>query len=337
MDAPQVKLPVGSKYALLTLPLYRAGHLQSADLGDGYLAVAQLPVVVPEHWQTWVGTLQYEDIVGAAFYLIVHAKGRDLKTLDEENRLLRTKVYYFYTGFTLAVPYVSHEQLIFLSGASLEEETDVREFTTYPAAFFIEGSKPSEVSLTRLMAAKRIGINIGVLAEKRSVENLGRMLTAFRTAHQAEELDTRLHQFVRVVEGFVVPETSKKAAGFAERIEQLVSGIDVRDLRHIYAIRGTIEHLRGPTIGITGTARERHATLMLRAIQAETLARYFLGTFLDSPDLWSHFADARSTQAFWKLPLQEKRELWKGGTNLDNVAKSFQVPEHIWQQMGIGE
>lgn len=337
MTHPPIQLPVGNKYALLTLPLYRAGHLQSADLGDGYLAVEQLPVAVPEHWQAWVGTLQYEEVVGAAFYLIVHKKGRELRVLNEENRLLRTKVYHFYSGFTLAIPYVSHEQLIFLTGASHEEETDVREFTTYPPAFFVEGSKPSEISLARLRAAKRIGINIESLAHTRSVENLGRLLTAFRTAHQAEELDTRLHQFVRVVEGFVVPETAKKAAGFADRVEQLVSGISVNDLRSIYATRSTIEHLRGPTTGISGSPRERHAALMLRAIQAETLARYFLGTFLDTPDLWPHFADSRATQAFWKRPLGEKQELWKGGANLGNVATSFQVPDHIWQQLGMEE
>src|ERR1700682_5295775 len=124
-----VLIPVGNKYALLTLPLYRAGKLQSTDLGDGYLAVEQLPVTVPEHWKTWVGTLQFEAIVGAALYLIVHGEAHDLKVLNEENRVLRTKVYHFYTGFTLAIPYVSHDELIFLSGSSHPDEIDVREFT----------------------------------------------------------------------------------------------------------------------------------------------------------------------------------------------------------------
>jgi len=209
--------------------------------------VTELPVAVPDHWRTWVGTLQYEAIESAAFYLIAHGKGTNLETVDQENRRLRSKVYHFYTGFTLAVPYISHEQLIFLSGASRKEETDVREFTTYPAAYFVEGSKISEVSVARLRAAKTIAMNIESLDQARQVENLGRLLTAFRTAHQAEELDTRLHQFVRVVEGFVLPRSNKKAIEFAERVSQLVDGISDADLRQLYAMRSTIEHLRGPT------------------------------------------------------------------------------------------
>ena len=139
------------------------------------------------------------------------------------------------------------------------------------------------------------------------------------------------------MEGFVLPNSAKKAAAFAERVGQLVSGISAQDLRHIYTIRSTIEHLRGPTIGIEGTAKERHATLMLRAIQAETLARYFLGTFLDTTELWAHFADARATQAFWKRPRREKEKLWNGPVDLGFVAKSFEVPDHFWQQAGIAD
>lgn len=80
---------VGNKYALRTLPRCRAGNLQSADLDDGYLAVQELPVADPEHWQSWVGTLQYEQITGATFYVIAQAKGHDLKILNEETRDLR--------------------------------------------------------------------------------------------------------------------------------------------------------------------------------------------------------------------------------------------------------
>src|SRR5712671_2634603 len=143
-----IPLPVGNKYALLTLPLTHVRNPASAELGDGYVATEHLPVTVPEHWQKWVGSLQYEAIVGASYYLIVHAPAREPRVLDDENQTLRTKVLHFYTGLTIAVPNIGHEEIVYLTGAFHEDETDVREFTTYPWAFHVEGAHRSDISLS---------------------------------------------------------------------------------------------------------------------------------------------------------------------------------------------
>lgn len=305
----------------------RGQTIPSGHLGDGYSVLNQLPFVVPKHWKEWVGSIQYETMAKSTCYLVVHAPSHEPKILDGENKRLQTKVYHFYTGLTLATPFLAHEEIIFLTGAAHQEETDVRQIGRYPPGFYVEGSRRSAITVERLEAAKSIGDNIGSFDNTGRMERLGRMLTAFRTAHQSIELDTRLHQFVRVVEGFMLPIGKKKVDIFASRVAQIVSGISLDNLRQLYTIRGTVEHLYGPTKAIRGTRRERHRLLMLRAIQAEALARYFIGSFLYTPDLWEHFATVAATKKFWLLPRSEQEALWSNGADLASIEQEFKLPE----------
>ena len=321
---------MGNKYALLTLPLTHARNTISAELGDGYVATERLPVGVPDHWQKWVGSLQYEAIVDAAYYLIVHSPARAPHVLDEENQNLRANVLLFHTGLTISVPNIGHEEAIYLTGAVHDNETDVREFTSYPQTFYMEGAQQSDISLPRLRAAKRIGLAIASFDSTQRMERLPRILTAFRTAHQAQQLDTRVHQFVRVIEGFVLPKSASKADEFADRLSELVSGINVEDLKQLYTIRSTVEHLRGPEVALRGAKKERRALLIIRAMQAEALARYVLGYFLDTPDLWAYFSTYKATRAFWNRSASEKDSIWPGKMDLGRVTSDYKLPDQFW-------
>jgi hypothetical protein len=327
-EAAQARLPIGDKYALFALQT-RSQNIPSGHLGDGYSVLGQLPFVVPEHWKKWVGTIQSDTIAKSTCYLVVNAPSREPEVLNEENRLLQSKVYHFYTGLTLAVPYLAHDEIIFLTGAAHQEEIDVRQINRYPPGFYVEGSRRSAITIERVRAAKRIAENIENFDATGRMERLGRMLTAFRTAHQSLELDTRLHQFVRVVEGFILPTGKQKRDIFASRVGQIVSGISSKSLGQLYTIRGTVEHLHGPTKSLRGTPRERHKVLMLRAIQVETLARYFIGLFLDSPDLWPHFSTISATKKFWLLSPSEQKALWSNGVDLSSVEREFKLPDNF--------
>jgi hypothetical protein len=161
------------------------------------------------------------------------------------------------------------------------------------------------------------------------MERLPRILTAFRAALHTEELDFRLHQFVRVIEGFVLPESSNKADDFADRVMYFVQGIERADARQLYSLRSAIEHLNGPFTLLAGTEDEKHLMLLLRTIQAESIARYLLRYFLDTPEAWDDFLTPARTRKFWRDVQSGVRE-WQGALSLASVTRGFlHDPPHL--------
>lgn len=290
--------------------------------GQGHILSTVLPTSVPDHWRKWLGTLLLQEIEEAQLYVVVHAASSSPEILDGENKNLQKQAYRFYSGLTIAVPFFAHGRMAYLSGAEREDGADVREFTTYDQAFYTLGSPRAVITPDRVKAAKRLGLAIEDFAAAGRMERLPRILSAFRAALRAHELDVRLHQFVRVIEGFVLPESSNKADDFADRVMRVVTGIDRSDVREMYSLRGAIEHLKGPLTMLDGTPHERHLTVILRTIQAETIARYFLRYFLDTRDLWDDFATPGMTRRFWRDIVATNRQ-WDGGLSLSEVGRHF--------------
>ena len=327
-----LSLPDGHKYALLTLP-DRHGANESGvltELGDGYLATALLPLAIPEHWRKWLGTILYGTLERSNFHLVVHASSAKPEVNDAENVALQKKVYHFYTGLCIAVPYFSHGEIISLTGGVHSGEVDVRQYSRFNRTFYTAGSPHTAITRDRLAAAKRVAREITSFREKADMPRFPRILGAFRSAMAAPEMDVRLHQFVRCVEGFVLPKTSK-ADEFAHRAQRLVEGDHFSELRQLYTIRGTIEHLKGPMTAIEGSPIEKERTLLRRCIQSETLARYCLRYFLDNAHLRAHFASETATQKLWALPDGEFRKLWPGRLSLAGATRGFlsRLPEDL--------
>ncbi len=320
-----LKLPNDQKYALLTLPDRNGSNEIGAtvvELGDGYLATSMLPLAVPDHWRTWMGTILYGEVEKSKFHLVVHAPSQTPRASNAENEALQHKVYHFYTGLCVAVPYFSHGEVISLTGGVYAGETEVRNYTRYNRTFFTQGSPHTSITRDRLFAAKRMALQIKSFRDAGDMERFPRILGAFRTAMAAHELDVRLHQFVRCVEGFVLPK-NPKADEFAHRVQRVVGGDHFSELRELYTIRGTIEHLKGPFPTIRGSATQKHKTLLKRAIQAETLARYFLRYFLDSPDLRSSFSTESATSKLWSLSDSAFESVWPGRLALAAATRGF--------------
>lgn len=327
-----LQLPEGHKYALLTLPdrhgANEAGIL--TDLGDGYIASGLLPVVPPEHWKQWLGSLLYGETERSGFYLVVHSPSDHPAVLDAENLDLQKKVYHLYTGLCIAVPYFSHGEIVSLTGAIRAGEADVRQYTRYNRTFYTAGSPHAVINQARLRAAKRMSQSIQHFRATGEMPRFPRILGAFRNAMAAPEMDVRLHQFVRSIEGFLLPKPIN-ADEFANRAQRIVKGDHREDLKNLYDIRGAIEHLHGPFNAIRGPEKDRHNTLLRRAIQAETLARYCLRYFLDTPEIWTHFSTSRQTQKLWNLPLTDFETIWSGKLALGAATRDFlsRLPDNL--------
>ena len=78
--------------------------------------------------------------------------------------------------------------------------------------------------------------------------------------------------------------------------------------KELYDIRSAVEHLRGPFGGLPKRPRGgKRLRLLVRAIEAETLARFLLFTYFRSPQLWPHFANKHAAAAQWDRGAPELR------------------------------
>ena len=96
-------------------------------------------------------------------------------------------------------------------------------------------------------------------------------------------------------------------------------------LEEIYAIRGRVEHLRGPYHDTPRhlSDRARNVRLFQRCHLAETLSRFCLRHYLSTPSLWSHFESDQAAAAFWALKRAERQRLWALRLHVPTVLQDF--------------
>jgi hypothetical protein len=289
-----------------------------------------LPLAIPDHWKQWLGSLLYRDINASEFYLVVHSRADYPAALDSVNVQLQKMVYQLYTGLCIAVPYFSHGEVVSLTGGVEGHRAEVKEYTRYNRTFYTAGSPHAVINRERLRAAKRISQSIQHFRTTGAMPRFPRILGAFRSAMAAPEMDVRIHQFVRCIEGFVLPRPIS-ADVFAERAQRLVKDDHYKELRNLYEIRGSIEHLHGPFKAIRAAEEDRHQILLKRTIQAETLVRYCLRYFLDTPEIWTHFMTSRQTQTLWNLSPTDFETIWTGKLALGAATRDFvrRLPDEL--------
>jgi hypothetical protein len=76
--------------------------------------------------------------------------------------------------------------------------------------------------------------------------------------------------------------------------------------------------------------------LLRRAIQAESLARHCIETFLDRRQLWPHFRDEVTIEKFWALPQRRTRLLWGDPLDLSWLQQSLDPSRIADVHLGIG-
>lgn len=92
-------------------------------------------------------------------------------------------------------------------------------------------------------------------------------------------------------------------------------------MRNLFRIRSAVEHLHGPLTAIAASdERARGLLLLLRAMQAEALARYCLARLLMIPDLHFWFRTDADLARFWSLSSTDREHAW--GPKLDFAAVS---------------
>ena len=321
----------GHRFALLSLPVNH-GRIEARkviNLSEGYSYGPILPLAMPSHWRDWVGSIRLEDLERASAHLVASAPIAGTADWEQAGLDLHTKVYRFYLGLLITTDFMAHKRGTLLVGSTPDDGPDVETLTEYEATYFVPGAPEALVSDRKIRHAGRLAQAIAEIYARGTHERFGRILRCFLSSLRSTSYDDRIHQSVRCVEGFVHPGRQYIKNTFTER-SQFFTGRRYKDLLdNLYDIRSVVEHLHGPFRAVTAAGeRERLLTLGLRAMQAESLARFCLKVVLSDERLWPHFADENAIEAFWALPERKRRLLWPSRLGIEAVTRMFDPIRH---------
>lgn len=323
-----MNIPEGFKYALISAPDLScdASVLASTELGSGLWATRQLPLDLPKHWKDWLGTLKTDRLNDSELCLVAVGPSQTPTILDAENEALGDRVHRLYFGVLIAVPNIGHLHAMRLTGARHDGQTDVREVMGYPDIRPIAGSPHAIVAATHLADASALARAIEQLGQTGAFRRLWRILRAFYAGLKATEAGDRIHEFVRSVEGLILPDIGNTARQFVSRTELFVGPRHHVVMRQSYDIRSNVEHLHNAIEGVVASSeRERRVTLLRRAFEMESLARWCVRHLLLRREVWPYFKDDAALKSFWALPERERATIWSNQFDLSQVSQTFEA------------
>src|SRR6266542_1806191 len=100
-----ISIPSDHKYATLALQIVRPTFrfTDPVELTPGAFVTRELPLAVPDHWRTWLGSLRVDDLSKADLFIFAGAPSNAPKILDAENNELSDLIHHLYFGLLIAV------------------------------------------------------------------------------------------------------------------------------------------------------------------------------------------------------------------------------------------
>jgi hypothetical protein len=148
---------------------------------------------------------------------------------------------------------------------------------------------------------------------------------AFLAGIRERNLDERLHQFVRALDGILRLPANGGQPQFVHRCRLFTEFYGQSAvLREMYRFRNTFEHLndwRGAAGQAPVVPDER--TAALRAYQAEILARRVFQRLFSNPDILRRFETDEDIDGFWAAQGSHQRVVWGPSFNLEEASRGF--------------
>lgn len=318
-------IELGRKYALIAVNEGFPGQARGSEtfeLAPGIAFSNFLPLELPEHWERWIGEIRAEAIRSAGIFLAASAPSASLGVLDRENQVLVERVQRVYWGLLVASGPLHHKEAFWASGAVTNAGASVRTAGHLAPIYRTAGAPLPPINRSRLQVAARIGETMDRHAHDGSHGRLRRMFRAYYSGLQAPALQDRLHQSVRVLDGFFASAPGRGRKEFSSRLGEICvpNGADLG--KDLYEIRGEVEHLRDPLTKIPTDVEEgRRLEFLARYTHvAETVARSVLEAVFMNDELQSFFADSSDPAEFWKLSEDERIRLLGPPINLKRVS-----------------
>ncbi len=317
--------PPAHKYALIALAV---GVDESVPevlaLGDGLHATRAITLSVPDHWKGWLGSLGWDELHKASLFLWAVAPTSAPDLLDGENAALQTRAFMLYYGLMLAAPRIATGgRGIVLTGAH-GTDVDVRQHGWVPVLLRNQGVLWDPIRQAELEEAATLGNALGAVQDLQGFRRLRATVKCFYAGLQAEDPAERIHEFVRAIEGCILPERGKTEAQFASRTELFVGPREHEWARALFNVRSAVEHLNDRLESVAMPVRQEAIIRILQlAHEVQAVARFCLRRIFSDGVLREHFRDDQTLGAFWSLPEEARRNLWGEPLTLAEVRAEF--------------
>ncbi len=277
----------------------------------------QLPVDLPTHWKESLGNLRIRELADANLFVLCVRDSKAPEVLDSENLALVEDTKRFYFGMLMSVPYAGHPPATMMTGAHCDGRIDVRQVQLYEGVFYPTGGYGASLTRDILTDAYSVAEGIRQLQGQGEYSRMGRIIHAFYAGLKSDDPGTRIHEFIRCVEGFVQPKIGRTRKDIVHRSKLFVGAGHEGLLGHLFEIRSAVEHLHGPLSKIpAGDDCERRLLLLQRAYEAEAIARFCIHRLFSRSQLWEYFRDDAALEQFWVLDERPREALWGGPLDL---------------------
>lgn len=207
-----------------------------------------------------------------------------------------------------------------MTGVHHNGEIAVGEVEQYNEVFAPIGCHGAALDDSILQEAKGIAEGVTELEGTNEHSRIWRVIQAFYAALKSDQFGVRLHQFVRCVEGFVLPDKGETKKQMKQRT-RLFLGVRHDDLvGTLFDVRSAVEHLHDPRSAVTApNANEAKFKLAELSYKAEALARHCLQRLFSTAAAWPHFRNDAALKAFWSLSSRQRAAVWGEPMDIDSA------------------
>lgn len=295
----------------------------SQVLGDGVSVYPDCPIELPAHWNTWLGSIQSENLTRANLTFTVQINSETPTFLDDETKQLLKQLEALRFGlFFHGIP-TYRNNLIALGGIDNHGEASVRQVEIPMLAYFHPCGRTPVITMDSLVGANTCATRIVSLmpGNDDAFRRIRAGLRACVYGMQERDLPERLHQFVRALDGLTMIPPGQGANRFSQRAQLFAAGTNIADtLIELYRLRSAQEHLNDLRQALATQPEEDFRRLVsLRAYQAEQAALTTYRQLLTTPHLLTHLESETSINEFWALNDEMRRDIWGAACDMDAV------------------
>ena len=157
--------------------------------------------------QGWLGSISTETLADAELFLGVYMPSERPGVVDHENELLNRRVILLQLGLSIVTPLYMRTKPYRVIGAQDQGRPVVRTCGYLPMIYATRGCNLNEFHVSEQTVDLGAGLadTLETVLFTHSYPRLRRAVESFLEGLRAPSIATRLHQFIRSIEGFMLP------------------------------------------------------------------------------------------------------------------------------------
>lgn len=314
-------IPAKHKFAVMALG--GVWHGIEAVTTDAGVFSRTSPIAPDEFWSVRYGENWVEAVSGAELYLTVTAESLN-GDIDDELLELANRCGLLRYGLALTSRHFKCGVGFLMSGSHHDDRARVRQTGEMPKLFRHPNARADQLTTPDFLRAGQFARDL-YAPFATTTHRLKLSVESFMQGMESREAVERIHCFVRASEGVIRPRKSTTQRDFVSAVQSVLTNDCSAVLDEMFRIRSADEHLRDPMAEISAPSdAEKERILLLRAAEAEAIARAFLTRVLEIPALRSRrFPGELSAEGFWS---EDDRRLW--GMPLDLGREVLDMTSH---------